>query len=216
MKRYFKIVGRIFLIIIAILLVLLLAIQVSPVQTWLAKKATNVLSHDLKTVVKIDRVGFSLFDKLDFNGFLIKDKHNDTLLYAGVLRVRITDWFFLKQKAELKYIGLENAVVNLNRKTATWNYQFIVDHFASKDTSVSNSQPFYVNLKKVNLQNVRFVQIDAWTGENLIARVDELLLDANKGGQLFFKLGIEASGRQPTVKRCIHHVLQLLRTNKLS
>ncbi len=181
MKRYLKIIGKLFLIIIAVLLVLLLAIQLSPVQTWLAKRATNMLSHDLKTEVKIDRVGFSLFDKLDFNGFLVKDKHNDTLLYAGVLRVRITDWFFLKQKAELKYIGLENAVVNLNRKTATWNYQFIVDHFASKDTSVSNDQPFYVNLKKVNLQNVRFVQIDAWTGENLIAKVDELLLDANKG-----------------------------------
>ncbi len=162
-------------------MMLLLAIQLPSVQTWLARRVTNVLSHDLKTEVKIDRVGFSLFDKLDFNGILIKDKHNDTLLYAGVLRVRITDWFFLKQKADLKYIGLENAVVNLNRKTAVWNYQFIVDHFASKDTSVSNEQPFYVNLKKINLQNVRFVQIDAWTGENLTVKVDELLLDANKG-----------------------------------
>lgn len=162
------------------LLVLLLAVQLPPVQTWLAKQVTRQLSHDLKTEVKIDKVTFSLFDKLDFSGILIKDIHKDTLLYAGTLRVRITDWFFLKQKADLKYIGLEDAIIHLERKQPTWNYQFIIDHFTSSDTSKSDGQDIYINLRKLDLKNVTFKQIDAWRGENMTAHVGILLLDADK------------------------------------
>ena len=39
-------------------------------------------------------------------GTLVLDKNKDTLLYAGVVNVNITDWFFFKDKIELKYIGL--------------------------------------------------------------------------------------------------------------
>jgi len=48
---------------------------------------------------------------------LILDRKKDTLLYAGALRVNITDWFFLKNKIELKYIGLDDAVIKADRQT---------------------------------------------------------------------------------------------------
>ena len=108
MKKYIKITGRVILSFIAFLLVLLLLVQLSSVQSWLAKKAADKLSKQLQTEVRINNVSFSLFDKFDFNGFLIRDQYKDTLLYAGTFRVRITDWFFLQKKAELKYIGLLN------------------------------------------------------------------------------------------------------------
>ncbi len=59
----------------------------------------------------------------------------DTLLYAGDLKLRITDWFFFKKKAELKYIGLENAIVKFQRTDSIWNNQFLFDYFSSTDTS---------------------------------------------------------------------------------
>ncbi len=62
---------------------------------------------------------------------LVLDRNKDTLLYAGTARVSITDWFFFKDNITLKYIGLDDATVNLKRSDSTWNYQFLVDYFSS-------------------------------------------------------------------------------------
>ncbi len=43
---------------------------------------------------------------MKLNGVLVKDQKGDTILYSGQVRVNITDWFFVKDKIELKYIGL--------------------------------------------------------------------------------------------------------------
>ena len=180
MKKSIKIISRVLLILITLLLFLILAVQLSPVQNWLARMATKKLSDELKTEVHISNVSFSPFDKLNLENILIRDKHRDTLLFAGELRVRITDWFFIQDKADIKFIGLEDAVIHLNRTTKTWNYQYIIDHFAKTDTSKSSKQSIYFNLRKVDLKNVAFYQKDGWVGEDLTIKVDGLLLDANK------------------------------------
>ena len=68
---------------------------------------------------------------MHLQGLLIEDRQGDTLLYAGDVKVRITDWFFFKKEAELKYIGLENAIVKFQRTDSLWRQQFIFDYFSS-------------------------------------------------------------------------------------
>ncbi len=114
---------------------------------------------------------------MNMEGTMVRDKQKDTLLYAGQLKVRITDWFFLKDKAVLKYIGLENAVIKLNRKDSVWNVGFIVDYFDSPTPSKKKGG-LDLNLKKVDLRNVRFVKNDLWVGERMDITVGSLLLDA--------------------------------------
>ncbi len=58
---------------------------------------------------------------------LVEDSKKDTLLFAATVKVSITDWWFLKDKARLKYLGLENATIKLQRTDSVWNYQFLVD-----------------------------------------------------------------------------------------
>jgi len=41
---------------------------------------------------------------MHLEGVLIEDRKGDTVLYAGDVKVRITDWFFFKKEADLKYI----------------------------------------------------------------------------------------------------------------
>ena len=53
---------------------------------------------------------------MDLDSTLIRDQNKDTLLYAGSMKLRITDWFFLQTKTDLKYIGLENAMINMHRR----------------------------------------------------------------------------------------------------
>ena len=60
------------------------------------------------------------------------------------------DWFFLKNKADLKFIGLEDAVIKLKRKDSLWNYQFIVDYLSSPTTTKKKKSSFIIDLKNNN------------------------------------------------------------------
>ncbi len=98
-------------------MVLWVLLQTSFFQNFIIGRITKTLSRDLKTTVSIGHVGFELFDRMRLEKTLILDRKKDTLLYAGALRVNITDWFFLKNKIELKYIGLDDAVIKADRQT---------------------------------------------------------------------------------------------------
>ncbi len=116
---------------------------------------------------------------MDLNGVLVEDQKKDTLLYAGTFQVRITDWFFFKNKAELKYIGLENATINLNRSDSTWNYAFLEAYFASSPGSTKKKNAgIEFDLKKVVMKNVQFNMLDGWVGSDMRVKVKGLDMDA--------------------------------------
>lgn len=118
---------------------------------------------------------------MHLEGLLVEDRSGDTLIYAGDLQVRITDWFFFKKKAELKYIGLENALIKFQRTDSVWNNQFLFDYFSSSDTSNKPKKGgIEFNLKKVSLNNVAFVKKDAWIGNDMQVYVGGLQLDAEE------------------------------------
>lgn len=181
LKRFFKILRRTLLGLIAFLLIVVIAIQTSFVQNWLVGMATKRLSKTLGTEVSIKKVSFSLFNRLNMDTMLVRDLHKDTILYAGQLKVRITDWFFLKDSAVLKYIGLEDAVVKLQRSDSNWNYQFIIDSLASPSPKKKKEGGgLALNLKKIDLKNLKLIKNDLWRGERMEARIGSLVLDADK------------------------------------
>jgi len=94
-------------------------------QNWLAHTAAKRLSKALNTKVRIQSAEIGFFNKLNLQGVYVEDQHKDTLLSAGLLRVNITDWFFIADSADLKYIHLKDARVNLYRRDSVWNYQFM-------------------------------------------------------------------------------------------
>ncbi len=180
LNKFLTITGRIVLSILALLLFIWLLIQTPPVQNFIVGKVTNRLSKDLHTEVKIDHVSFALFNSMNLEGTLVKDLHKDTLLYAGKVKLRITDWFFLKDELVLKYVGLEDTYVNMNRKDSIWNYQFLVNYFSSStpDTSKQKSTLKF-NLKKLDFKNVAFVKNDGWIGTRMDVKLGNLQLEAN-------------------------------------
>jgi len=177
----YRIGRKVLLGIFGFLILLVLLLQTDYVQNIIIGEVTKQLSKDLNTEVSIKHVSFSFFDKLDLDGTLIRDNKKDTLLYAGTMKVRVTDWFFLKDNIDLKYIGLENALIDLNRKDSVWNYQFIIDHFARNDTVKSTpGKSIILNLQKVDLKKVRFVQHDEWIGQTMTVKVGSMLADIDK------------------------------------
>ena len=78
-----------------VLFILLLSgwgiLHITPVQNWLVKKAVSILSDNLKTEVSVKHVDIGFFNKLLIEGVLVKDLKKDTLVYAGAVKLNITD-----------------------------------------------------------------------------------------------------------------------------
>ncbi len=155
-----------------------LLIQLPSIQTWLIGKITDKLSKNLHAAIHIRHIDFSLFNKMTLEGALIEDRNKDTLLYAGGLNVQITDWFFRNNKADLQYIGLNDATIKLQRKDSVWNYQFLVDYFSSSKKDTSGS--IELDLKKIVLSNIHFLKKDEWRGEDMELHLGSMQLDAKE------------------------------------
>lgn len=100
------------------------------------------------------------------------------MLFAKTLKLRISDLLFSSKDPVLGYIGLEKAKIYLHRRTPKWNYQFIVDHFKSNDTSKSSSQQF--DLKKIDFTNFQFIQDDEWIGTTTKLESKHLIANFNQ------------------------------------
>ena len=165
---------------LAFLLLLWLFIQTVPVQNYIVGRVTKRLSKDLHTEVKIKRVSFALFNSMNLEGTLVKDLNKDTLLYSEQLKLRITDWFFLKDELVLKYVGLQDTYVNMYRKDTVWNYQFLVDYFSpTKPKNEKKKSTLKFDLKKLDFKNVAFRKNDEWVGTLMEVKVGAMQLDAN-------------------------------------
>jgi len=111
---------------------------------------------------------------------MIEDQQKDTLLSAGKMQVRITDWFFFKDKIVLHYIELADAVIHLNRTDSVWNYQYLVDYFSGGSSSSGDKKGVELDFKKVKLNNVTFLKKDEWRGEDMQFRLASMDLDADE------------------------------------
>ncbi len=177
---------------------MVLLLNTSPVQNYIAKKIIASISKKIGAQVSIRKVSISPFNKLNIEGILIRDQNKDTLLFANLCKIRITDWFFLKENATLSYIGIEDAVIKTNRKTKKWNYDFITTYLNSTDTNSKRNGTRY-DVKKIDLKSIRFEQNDQWTGNYMRGSVVSLVADCKKINITtgFIKLG-NLSLDQPT------------------
>ena len=162
------------------LLFIWMALHISFIQNWIVSTVSQKLSNGLKATVRIKHIDYVFFDKLDLNGLLIQDQKKDTLLYAGSAKVNITDWFFLKTKATLKYVSLTDATVNMHRTDSVWNYQFLIDYFGSAKKSTVKKDAIQFDIKILQLENIQFNKIDKWLGQNMIVAVKKLDLFADE------------------------------------
>src|SRR6185503_8324421 len=133
----------------------------------------------LKTKISFKHVKFHFFNKLELEDFMMQDQVNDTLIFARNIELSITDWFFLKSKAEVKYLNIETAVIKLQKSDTLWNYQFLVNYFTPTSKQPKKNAGIEFNLKKLGLKNVLVTQKDPWRGEDMTAFVGSLDMDAN-------------------------------------
>ncbi|HLF45659.1 MAG TPA: hypothetical protein VI548_04505 [Chitinophagaceae bacterium] len=179
MKRLKKILTWFFFSLLFLMITGAIILNSNWGQNFIVKQVSNRLSNNLKAKIRIGYISFSLFNRMNLEGLLMEDQKKDTLLYAGKMMVRVTDWFFLKNKIDLKFIGLENAVINLNRQDSVWNYTFLQDYFFA-GTSTGPKKSITFDLKKIELKNVLLSNKDGWLGVDLIVALNSFELDAKE------------------------------------
>jgi hypothetical protein len=180
LKKAYQIFLRVLLAFFVLILVIWILLQTAFFQNFIVHKVANRISKNLHAKVFIKHVDLELFDKMLLEGTLVLDQNSDTLLYAGSVKVHITDWFFWKDNITLKYIGLDDAVINLNRKDSVWNYQFLADYFSGprkgKDTS---SNRIDLKLQDFQFNRVKIWQQDEWKGQNMLVSFNKLNFTAD-------------------------------------
>ena len=152
LKKIARISGIVLAALAGLILLLWVLIRIPSIQNGLVQYASKKISQSLNTEVKVDQVDFSPFNRFYVNGLLIRDQSKDTLLYAGSLKVRITDWFFFKDQITLHYIGLENAFIRTSRTDSIWNYAFLNSGSSVPDTSTPASTNIRLEIKEVSLE----------------------------------------------------------------
>ncbi len=141
------------------------------------------MSKQWKARIELKKARFSLFDRLRLEGLTVYDSKEDTLLHAGLLELRVSNWFFLRNENELGPIQLEDGLVRIQREDSIWQHDKLLAQFLGTKKSggagkKGGGQSFH--LRHVELSRFKLEQRDAWMGQNIQASIDHLLLKAER------------------------------------
>ena len=147
--------------IIALLVILTLSLQLPAVQTFAKGKLVNYLEKKIKTKVSLDRVYIGFPNSLVMENLYLQGQKVDTLLFARKLDVGLNIPKLLKNTADITSIDLEGVKANVVRnENGTFNFDYILDAFATKDEEETPSKPFIISLDKIKLKDIGISFID--------------------------------------------------------
>ena len=168
---------------ILLLIVLIILIRTPYVQNKLVGELEGLLEQKLDTKVSVGGAYLSFPKSLEISSFYIEDLKGDTLLYFNSLEVDTDLWALLDNKIQINSLDLNNAVgrINKDQTSKDFNYQFIIDAFASNDSVPKPAgKPWQFDLHDVNLYSINFKMVDQEAGTFLLASLKELEIEIDK------------------------------------
>lgn len=97
------------------------------VQTRVVTSVTNRLSHDLNTEISIGRIQALPFSGIRIKDLLVRDLHNDTLMFAPEVHSEIDYFSFFKKHIFLGRLKLTSPSLNLKEEGEAMNFTFLLD-----------------------------------------------------------------------------------------
>jgi len=172
LRRVLRIVGRVFLTVLVVLIIVFFLVQTPFVQNIAREKAESYLSRKLGTRVRIGGLAIGLFRSVRLKDIYLEDKHSDTLLSAGLIDVRVRMLALLHHHLDIGLVHLKDLTARVSREgqDTAFNFQFIIDAFAgSREAPVKKATgtPLRIDVKELDLDRVRFVYKDTVTGNEV-------------------------------------------------
>tara|TARA_B100000508_G_C11465750_1_gene282371 strand:+ start:4735 stop:9144 length:4410 start_codon:yes stop_codon:yes gene_type:complete len=135
----------------------------SSVQTYLVTKGLESYFAEDSVNLSLNRIHLLPFSELELDNLLLTDQKGDTFIYVDFLNVLVQDFDLEKLSFELKRVELTNSKFHLvhYQDEQYVNIRFLLDHFASDDTSTSPD--FFIGCNEIRVTNFDFV----WHNQNI-------------------------------------------------
>jgi autotransporter translocation and assembly factor TamB len=158
--------------IIGLFLLIVLLLQIPYFQNILKEEAVAYLEGKIGTEVQIGRIEIGLPKKVILEGVYFESQQGDTLLAGDKLAVDISLMKLLSNEVEINSIDLQGIVANVRRnKDSVFNFDYIIDAFASGKPKDTTSAPMKFSMDKINLDRIRITFNDEITKNNLSANI---------------------------------------------
>lgn len=158
LRKIAKVGLFVFLGIVVLNVLLYLLLLIPAVQQSVLRFALNRIRPVIKTEVRIDRIQLRLFNQVRLEGVYLEDRAGDTLLYAKEFSASLDTWKLLQNKVEVKGISLDKFTLNISKRNpdSDYNYQFLIDAFASQDTVKKEPSKMTVSIDNIDIRRGRF------------------------------------------------------------
>ncbi|ALJ06829.1 hypothetical protein APS56_11295 [Pseudalgibacter alginicilyticus] len=189
-------IARIILGILVLLFLILLFIRSPWGQNIIVNKAVAFVSNKTHTKIVLKKLFITFNGNIQLNGLYLEDTKGDTLVYSKSLEANVPLWTMMTGKGVgVDALYWEGLRANIIRKDTIdgYNFQFLIDAFASTDTTSvktdSTSTPLKIILGNLNFKNLDIVFDDNVIGTNSQFKIGKLQADFDKTDleQMFFE-----------------------------
>lgn len=173
LRKILKILAWIVGSVVGLFLLIVILLQIPAVQNFAKDKAVSYLEGKINTKVEIKTIEIGLPKKIILTGFYFEDQKKDTLLAGQRLAVDISLFKLLSNEIEINSVDLKGITGNISRNNdSVFNFQYIIDAFASNEPKDPDSKPMKISVKNVNLDNIRFKFNDAISKNDIAVKLN--------------------------------------------
>ncbi len=170
-RKIFRVLGWFLAILLALLLLILLAIQTEYVQNIARTEIVAFLNKKLNTKVELQGLSVDFPKTIVLEGIYVQDLTKDTLIYGDIIKVDVDMYCLLYNELNMNEIQLQGVTAKVKRNAidTLFNFQFIIDAFASKDAKIvkKDTTPMSFSLDNLIINNTKFVYQDVVTGNDV-------------------------------------------------
>lgn len=184
MKKVLKLAGYFLLSIVVLLGIIVLSLQTRWAKNWVRDKVQTYIQHKTNTTFEIGQIDFSFPKWIEIDGLFMLDRARDTLLSGKHVKIDLDMLALIQSKYVVNKVVIDQFYINIYNKDAdsTYNYQFILDAFASKKTATKEQDTMGVlnfKIKDIDVTNSQFKQKDYYLGNFMSVNVQKFHLNVD-------------------------------------
>ncbi|WP_233741947.1 translocation/assembly module TamB domain-containing protein [Halpernia frigidisoli] len=154
-NKILKYTGYFLAFLIVLIVVVILSLRIPAVQNFAKGKLVTYLEDKIHTKVSLESVYIGFPNSIVMKNLYLEGQKKDTLLYAKSADVGINLPKLLKSTADITSVDLQTVRANVVRnKNGSFNFDYILNAFATKDEEKTPSKPFIISLDKIKLTDI--------------------------------------------------------------
>lgn len=185
--RVLRIIGWTFGILILLFVLLVLFIRSPWGQNIIVQRAVKYVSDKTNTKVEIEKLFITFDGNIMLKGVYLEDTKGDTLVYSKSLEAGVPLLPIIRGNGiGVDYLDWEGLRANVIRKDSIngYNFQFLIDAFATADTTTvaadTTAAPMNIVLGDINFRDFNVVFEDAVLGIDSQFKIGKLNLQMKK------------------------------------